>query len=37
LLEWTARRDQWEYSHVARAGLAAMSFVALTIAVSGGG
>jgi len=35
--EWTALRDQWEYSHVARAGLAAVSFVALTIAVSGGG
>ena len=37
MLEWTALRDQWEYSHVARAGLVAVSFVALRIAVSGGG
>jgi hypothetical protein len=32
--DWTALRDRWEYSHVARAGLAFLSFVALVAAVS---
>jgi hypothetical protein len=32
--EWTALRDRWEYSHVARAGLALSSFVLLVIAVA---
>jgi Domain of unknown function (DUF1772) len=32
--EWTRLRDRWEYSHVARAALAAISFVALVIAAS---
>lgn len=32
--EWTVLRNRWEYAHVARAGLAAISFVALVIAVS---
>ena len=31
--DWTQLRDQWEYSHVARACLAATSFVALVIAI----
>lgn len=31
---WTALRDRWEYSHVARAGLAFASFVALVVAIS---
>jgi hypothetical protein len=35
--DWIAMRDRWEYSHVARAGLAVLSFVALAIAVSGTG
>ena len=35
--EWTALRDHWEYSDVVRPGLAAVSVVALAIAVSGGG
>lgn len=34
--EWTALRDRWEYSHVGRAALALISFVAFTIAISGG-
>jgi hypothetical protein len=29
---WTQFRDRWEYSHVARAALAGMSFVALVVA-----
>jgi len=33
-VEWTDLRDRWEYSHVARAGLAAFSFIALVIANS---
>jgi len=32
--EWTDLRNRWEYAHVARAGLAAASFVALVIAIS---
>jgi hypothetical protein len=32
--EWTALRDRWEYSHVARAGCAIVSFLALVIALS---
>lgn len=31
---WTALRDRWEHSHVARAILAFLSFVALVIAIS---
>jgi hypothetical protein len=31
--EWTALRNRWEYSHVARAGLAFISFVALILAL----
>ena len=33
-VDWTDFRDRWEYSHVARAGLAALSFIALVIAIS---
>jgi hypothetical protein len=33
-VDWTELRDRWEYSHVARAGLAALSFIALVIAIS---
>jgi hypothetical protein len=33
-VDWTDLRDRWEYSHVARAGLAALSFIALVIAIS---
>jgi hypothetical protein len=36
-VDWTDLRDRWEYSHVARAGLAALSFLALAIAVSSAG
>jgi len=32
--DWTALRDRWEYSHVARAGLAFVGLVALTMAVA---
>jgi hypothetical protein len=32
--DWQEPRDRWEYSHVARAGLAVLSLVALVIAVS---
>jgi hypothetical protein len=32
--EWTSLRNRWEYAHVARAGLAAVSFIALVIAIS---
>lgn len=31
---WTELRDRWEYSHLARAGLAVLSFIALLIAIS---
>jgi hypothetical protein len=31
---WTDLRDRWEHSHVARAGLAFLSFVALAVAIS---
>jgi hypothetical protein len=34
--EWTDLRDQWEYSHVARAGLALASLTLLVIAISDG-
>jgi hypothetical protein len=30
--DWTALRDRWEWSHVARAGLAMLGFVALVVA-----
>jgi hypothetical protein len=32
--DWTDLRDRWEYSHVARAGCALTSFIALLIAIS---
>ena len=32
--EWTVLRDQWEYSHVARAACALVSFLALVIAIA---
>jgi hypothetical protein len=32
--DWTKLRDRWEYSHVARAGLALASLTVLVIAVS---
>jgi hypothetical protein len=35
--DWTALRDRWEYSHVARAGLALLSFILLVIAISATG
>jgi anthrone oxygenase-like protein len=31
---WESLRDQWEYSHVLRAGLAAIAMIALSIAVA---
>jgi Domain of unknown function (DUF1772) len=31
--EWTRLRNRWEYSHVARAGLAFISFVVLVVAL----
>jgi hypothetical protein len=34
LADWTALRDRWEYSHVIRAGLAAISFLMLLTAVT---
>ena len=33
-IDWTSLRDRWEYSHVARAACAMVSFVALIIAMS---
>jgi len=36
-VDWTDLRDQWEYSHVARAGLGVLSFIALVIAISSSG
>jgi len=36
-VDWTALRDRWEYSHVVRAGLAALSFLALVIAIAADG
>jgi len=33
-LDWTDLRNQWEYSHVARAGFALVSLVAIVIAIS---
>jgi len=33
-VDWTDLRNRWEYSHVARAGLAALSFIALLLAIS---
>jgi hypothetical protein len=33
-VDWTDLRDRWEYSHVVRAGLSAVSFIALVIAIS---
>src|SRR5919198_1587729 len=33
-VDWTELRDRWEYSHVVRAGLAAVSFIALVIAIA---
>jgi Anthrone oxygenase len=35
--DWTELRNRWEYSHVARAGLALVSLIALVIAISGDG
>jgi len=32
--DWTELRDRWEYSHVARAGFALVSFIALVMAIS---
>jgi hypothetical protein len=32
--DWTELRNRWEYSHVARAGCALVSFMALLIAIS---
>lgn len=32
--DWTALRDRWEYSHLARAVLSAIAFFAIVIAVS---
>ena len=32
-VDWTGLRDRWEYSHVARAGLAFLSFIALVVAI----
>ncbi|HZA55208.1 MAG TPA: hypothetical protein VE616_13235 [Candidatus Udaeobacter sp.] len=32
--DWTELRNRWEYSHVARAGCAMVSFIALLIAIS---
>jgi hypothetical protein len=32
--DWTELRDRWEYSHVARAGFAFLSLLALVIAIS---
>jgi hypothetical protein len=32
--EWTAVRDRWEYGHVLRAGLTAVSFLALVVALT---
>ena len=29
---WKKLRDRWEYSHIARAGLATLSFLALVVA-----
>jgi hypothetical protein len=34
LPEWTDLRDRWEYSHVARAGFALMSMVAIVTAIA---
>jgi hypothetical protein len=31
---WTELRNRWEYGHVARAALAAMSFIALVVVIS---
>jgi hypothetical protein len=35
-VDWTDLRDRWEYSHVARAGLAFASLTTLVIAISNG-
>ncbi|MGH7368765.1 MAG: hypothetical protein ACREKQ_02100 [Candidatus Rokuibacteriota bacterium] len=32
--DWTDLRNRWEYSHVARAGLSAVSLIALVLALS---
>ena len=32
--EWTALRDRWEYSHIARAALAVIGFTLLVIAAT---
>ena len=32
--DWTALRDRWEYSHIARAALATVAFVLLLVAVT---
>jgi hypothetical protein len=33
-LDWTYLRDRWEFSHVARAGFAALSLVAIVLAIA---
>ena len=33
-VDWAGLRDRWEYSHVVRAGLSAVSLIALVIAIS---
>jgi hypothetical protein len=35
-VDWTDLRDRWEYSHVARAGLAFASLTTLVVAISNG-
>jgi hypothetical protein len=32
-VDWTKLRDRWEYSHIARAGLAFLSFLSLVLAI----
>ena len=32
--DWTALRDRWEWSHVARAALATLSFVSVLLALA---
>jgi hypothetical protein len=31
--DWTALRDRWEYSHVARAAFATLSFILLVVSI----
>ena len=32
--EWTKLRDQWEYSHIVRAGLVFLSFLCLLLSIA---